>query len=56
MNLAQNNNIIWYWDWDGTKNLKMSYNQMDLVILEKNRVQYFEWFGIYRTFGKEEWE
>ena len=33
MNLAQNNNIIWYWD--GTKNLKMSYNYMDLVILEK---------------------
>jgi len=37
MNLAQNNNIVWYWDWDwdGTKNLKMSYNYMDLVILEK---------------------
>ena len=27
--------ILRYWDWDGTKNLKMSYNQMDLVILEK---------------------
>ena len=24
-----------YWDWDGTKNLKTSYNQMDLVALEK---------------------
>lgn len=33
MNLDQNNNIVWYWD--GTKNLKMSYNYMDLVILEK---------------------
>ncbi len=27
--------ILRDWDWDGTKNLKMSYNQMDLVILEK---------------------
>ena len=24
-----------YWDWDGNKNLKTSYNYMDLVILEK---------------------
>ena len=27
--------ILRYWDWDGTKNLKMFYNQMDLVVLEK---------------------
>ena len=27
--------ILRYWDWDGTKNLKISYNQVDLVILEK---------------------
>lgn len=27
--------ILQYWDWDGTKNLKMFYNQMDLVVLEK---------------------
>ena len=27
--------ILRYLDWDGTKNLKMSYNQVDLVILEK---------------------
>ena len=27
--------ILRYWDWDGTKNLKMSYNWVDLVILEK---------------------
>ena len=27
--------ILRYWDWDVTKNLKMSYNQVDLVILEK---------------------
>ena len=25
--------ILRYWDWDGTKNLKTSYNQVDLVIL-----------------------
>ena len=27
--------ILRYWDQDGTKNLKISYNQVDLVILEK---------------------
>ena len=27
--------ILRYWDWDGTKNLKISYNQVYLVILEK---------------------
>ena len=27
--------ILRYWDWDGTKNLKISYNQVDLLILEK---------------------
>ena len=27
--------ILRYWDWDGTKNLKTPYNQVDLVILEK---------------------
>ena len=35
MNLAQNNNILRYSDWDGTKNLKTSYNQVDLVIQKK---------------------
>ena len=29
---------------------------MDLVVLQKNRIQYFEQFEINRTFGKEEWE
>ncbi|KXO15568.1 hypothetical protein HMPREF3189_01315 [Clostridiales bacterium KA00134] len=35
--------ILRYWDRDGTKNPKTSYNYVDFVYF-KNRILYFDWF------------
>lgn len=47
--------IIILWDWDGTKNLKTPYNQVDLVILEKIECSILNGLGYIERLEKKSW-